>query len=158
MATRELPDSETVLQWLNAQRGPFNELLGLTFTAASKEELRAEVEVRQDHLQPYGIVHGGVLSSIVETMCSTGAGIVAFERGQATVGLENNTSFLRAVRQGKLQCVARPEHPGRTSQVWTTEIYDEEGKKVAVGRVRLLCFEEGSQVAGKAVEMPKAGS
>ncbi|HSR24744.1 MAG TPA: PaaI family thioesterase, partial [Candidatus Eisenbacteria bacterium] len=66
--------------------------------------------------------------------------LVAMPRGQRVVGLENSTSFIRAVRSGRLHASARPLTRGRTSQVWEASIYDEREQLVAHGRVRLLCL------------------
>ena len=56
------------------------------------------------------------------------------------VGLENHTSFIRAVRQGRVRAVARPITRGRTTPVWQCEVLDEQQRIVATGRVRLLCI------------------
>jgi uncharacterized protein (TIGR00369 family) len=87
-------------------------------------------------------VHGGVHCGVVETLASVGAAVVALPRGQRVVGLENSTSFVRAVSSGKLHAVARPVHRGRTTQVWEAWIRDEQDRLVAQGRVRLLCLDE----------------
>jgi uncharacterized protein (TIGR00369 family) len=100
-------------------------------------------------VQPYGIVHGGVHTGIIEAACSTGAAIVALARGQAVVGLENSTSFITAVRGGTLRVTATPVTRGRRTQVWQATVTDEAGKTCATGRVRLLCLEPGSELAGK---------
>jgi 1,4-dihydroxy-2-naphthoyl-CoA hydrolase len=68
--------------------------------------------------------------------------MVAHPRGQRVVGLENSTSFIRAVRTGRLYAFARPVTRGRMTQVWEAWIRDEEDKLVAQGRVRLLCMNE----------------
>jgi len=138
---------------LNAQRGGFNITLGLTFTRASVDEVACEVPVGPHLTQPYGLVHGGVYSSIVETLASVGAALYAMPKGLAPVGLENSTSFLRAVRGGKLVGVARPLQRGRTTQVWEVEIRGDDEKLVATGRVRLLCLEAGTAVAGETVQV-----
>jgi uncharacterized protein (TIGR00369 family) len=101
--------------------------------------------------QPYGLVHGGVYSSIVETLASVGAALFAMQKGQTTVGLENTTSFLRAVRSGTLFGISRPLHRGRATQVWEVEIRGDDGKLAATGRVRMLCLEPGATVAGEVV-------
>jgi uncharacterized protein (TIGR00369 family) len=59
--------------------------------------------------------------------------------GASAVGLENHTSFIRAVRQGTLTATARPITRGRTTQVWQCEVKDDQGQVTATGRVRLLC-------------------
>jgi uncharacterized protein (TIGR00369 family) len=58
------------------------------------------------------------------------------------VGLENNTSFIRAVSSGRLHAVARPVTRGRRTQVWEAWIRDEDERLVAQGRVRLLCLDQ----------------
>jgi uncharacterized protein (TIGR00369 family) len=89
-----------------------------------------------------GIVHGGVHCSAIESACSIGAGIASRARDPnlGAVGLENHTSFIRAVRSGRLRCVARPITRGRTTQVWEAEVRDDQDRVVATGRVRLLCI------------------
>ena len=114
--------------------------MGITILTASADEVTCEWEVSDRHHQGYGIVHGGVHCGVVETLASIGAAAVAMPRGQRVVGLENSTSFIRAVRSGRLHAVARPVTRGRTSQVWEASIYDEAERLVAQGRVRLLCL------------------
>jgi 1,4-dihydroxy-2-naphthoyl-CoA hydrolase len=151
-----MADPDVIAQ-LNARRGGFNLALGLVFTEASPDEVSCEVPVGPHLVQPYGLVHGGVYASIVETLASVGAAIFALPRGQTTVGLENTTSFLRAVRGGKLRGTARPLHRGRATQVWEVEIRGDDGKLAATGRVRLLCLEPGTAVAGETVELKPPG-
>ncbi len=115
--------------------------MGVTILTASAEEVTCSWEVGEKHHQGYGIVHGGVHCGVIETLASVGAALVAMPRGQRVVGLENNTSFIRAVRSGKLPGSARPVTRGRTTQVWEAWIRDEEGRLVAQGRVRLLCVD-----------------
>lgn len=114
--------------------------MGITILTATTDEVTCEWEVQEKHLQGYGIVHGGVHCGVVETLASIGAALVAHARGQRVVGLENNTSFIRAVRSGVLHAVARPVTRGRTTQVWETHIRDAEERLVAQGRVRLMCL------------------
>jgi 1,4-dihydroxy-2-naphthoyl-CoA hydrolase len=142
---------EVDLDALNQARGGFNENIGLTFVAASEDEVVAELTVKPELQQPYGIVHGGVHCAVIETVCSTGAAIAAMKNNQSVVGLENSTSFIRAVREGKLTCRATPVTRGRKSQVWAGTVTDESGRTVATGRVRLLCLDSGSMLAGETV-------
>jgi uncharacterized protein (TIGR00369 family) len=92
------------------------------------------------HLQPYGIVHGGVYCSVVETTASIGAAVWFGERGKV-VGVANHTNFLRAVRSGRVTATATPIHRGRSQQLWQVLINDEDGRDVARGEVRLQNLE-----------------
>ena len=137
---------ETLVERLNSSFGWVKEM-GIVILAASPEEVTCELEVGEKHLQPYGIVHGGVHCGVIESLASIGAALVAQPRGQRVVGLENSTTFIRAVRSGKLHGIARPVTRGRSSQVWEAWIRDDDSLLVAQGRVRLLCVDE-SRVLG----------
>lgn len=130
--------------------------MGIRFVRATADEVTAELEVGASHLQPYGIVHGGVHSGLIETIASIGAALAALSRGQSVVGLENHTSFLRAVREGVLRATARPLTRGRRTQVWEATVTDGEGRAIATGRVRFLALEAGAALAGETVMMKRS--
>lgn len=136
--------------------GGFDAALGFELVRASRDEVVLEYTVQERHLQPYGIVHGGVHCAAVESACSTGAGIDALARGLAVVGVENHTSFVRAVRSGRIRVTATPLSRGRRSQVWEATARSEAGEIVSTGRVRLLCLEAGSPLAGEPVGVKSA--
>lgn len=146
-----LPDN--IVELINARRGGFNEGLGLRFVHIAYDEIRAEIPVGPHLHQPYGLVHGGVYASIVETLASTGAAVNARPLGYHTVGLENSTSFLRAVREGTLQARAVPLTRGRRTQVWEVTVTGDDGRVAATGRVRMICLEVGAEVAGETVDI-----
>jgi uncharacterized protein (TIGR00369 family) len=124
--------------------------LGFRLVAISRDEVVLEYDVDDRHRQPYGIVHGGVHCAAVETACSTGAGADALARGQGVVGVENHTSFVHAVRSGRIRVTARPVTRGRRSQLWEATARDASGRIVSTGRVRLLAIAMGSELAGEA--------
>jgi 1,4-dihydroxy-2-naphthoyl-CoA hydrolase len=136
---------------LNGMLGGWNTGMGLRFLKATSDECIGELVVGPQHLQPYGIVHGGVHTGIIEAACSTGAAVSAGARGQSVVGLENSTSFITAVRGGTLRVTATPVTRGRRTQVWEAVVTNEDGRTCATGRVRLLCLEAGSELAGKSI-------
>jgi 1,4-dihydroxy-2-naphthoyl-CoA hydrolase len=138
---------------LNASASGWNLAMGIHFIRATADEVIAELEIASHHHQPYGIVHGGVHAGLIETVASVGAALAALPRGQSVVGLENNTSFLNAVREGKLRVTARPLMRGRRTQVWEATITDDAGRTVASGRVRFLALEGGTSLAGETVKV-----
>ena len=145
------PTPEAVAGMINENRDGWGVTNGLHFLRASRDEVACELEVGAHHLQAYGIVHGGVHAGVIETLASIGAALDAMPRGQSVVGLENHTSFVRAVRSGKLSARATPLTRGRRSQLWEGTVTDEAGRLVATGRVRLLCLEPQSEIAGETV-------
>jgi 1,4-dihydroxy-2-naphthoyl-CoA hydrolase len=102
----------------------------------SGERVRATISLNEDHHQPFGIVHGGVYTTLVETTASYGA--VAALGGGRAVGVSNHTDFLKAVRDGELRVEGTRLQLGRTMQLWQVSITDERDRLVAHGRVRLM--------------------
>jgi 1,4-dihydroxy-2-naphthoyl-CoA hydrolase len=140
---------------LNELREGWPGVMGISITHATQDEVRAELTVSTQHLQPYGVVHGGVHCGLIETLASIGAALYALPRGQSVVGLENSTSFVRAVRSGaKLHAISTPITRGRRTQVWEARVLDDEERIVATGRVRLLCLEPDQALAGEQVTTP----
>ncbi len=117
-----------------------NETLGFEFADMSADRVVVTWTVGKEHLQPYGIVHGGVYCSVVETAASVGAAIWFGDRGKV-VGVSNHTNFLRSVTDGVLTAVATPVHRGRSQQLWQVEVRDEQQRLVARGEVRLQNLE-----------------
>ncbi|MEZ4448203.1 MAG: PaaI family thioesterase [Nannocystaceae bacterium] len=148
-----LPEGADLVAYLNDHAGGYVRAMGLRFTRIDEDEVVCEVPVGPHLEQPYGIVHGGVYSTIAETCASVGAGVWALRRGRTVVGLENSTSFIRAVRSGVLHGVGRPLHRGRATHVWDIVITDDEGRTAATGRVRMMCLDPGATIAGETVEI-----
>lgn len=116
--------------------GAWVEHLGLQLTEVTPDRVVGTWTAEAKHHQPYGIVHGGVHCSVVETLASVAGAVWMGDRGQV-VGASNTTDFFRAVREGELVSVATPVHRGRSSQVWVVETRDGEDRLVARGQVRL---------------------
>ena len=118
------------------QSGPFVKHLGLEITELSGDRVVARWTASEKHHQPFGIVHGGVHASIVETLVSVGASVWLGDRGKC-VGVSNTTDFYRAVREGDLVSVGTPIHQGRSQQVWLIETHDDQDRLVARGQLRV---------------------
>ncbi len=138
---------------LNARLDGWNAAMGVRLVRATADEVTAEVEIGPPHHQAYGIVHGGVYAGLIETASSVGAALWARRNNQSVVGLENHTSFLHAVRQGRLSVTARPLMRGRRTQVWQATVTDGAGRMVAEGKVRLMSLEAGAALAGEQVRV-----
>src|SRR3954452_637073 len=123
----------------------FNGLLGTRFETVTGDEVVLRMTIEPKHHQPYGIVHGGVWCSLVETAASIGAGTWLGERGSG-VGVSNHTDFLRAAREGDVTVRATPIHRGRLQQLWLVEITDEQGRLNARGQVRLQNLETADRL------------
>ncbi len=113
----------------------FMRLLGLRFEEIGPERVVASFETGADHHQPWGLVHGGVFTAVIETVVTTGAYSAVKDRGQLAVGVNNVTDFLRPHQQGRLEVVAEPLQQTKSQQLWQAVITPEEdGKTVARGQ------------------------
>ena len=120
--------------------GPFVEHLGLRITEVRPDRVVATWTAAERHHQPYGIVHGGVHASVVETLASVGSAAWAGEHlaeGTRVVGVHNSTDFFRAVSSGDLTSTATPVHQGRSQQLWVVETRDADDRLVARGQLRV---------------------
>ncbi len=116
----------------------FDTELGLAYLDLGPDGGRAQLTITDKLLQPYGIVHGGVYCSIVESLASVSAAVwLADNGGGNVVGVNNNTDFLRAISSGIVTAESTPIHRGRRQQLWQITITDENDKLVARGQVRL---------------------
>jgi uncharacterized protein (TIGR00369 family) len=140
---------------LNQKLTGFDHTIGLVLLSATAERVEAELQIDDRHRQVHGVVHGGVYAAIVETLGSVGAFVAQGSDRAAVVGIENHTSFLRAIRTGKLHAIAVPLNRGRSTQVWEVRVETEDGKLAASGRLRTLCLEDGAVLAG--VDAPPLG-
>ncbi len=112
----------------------FDATIGLRFDEVTKDGVTASFEVTPGLLQPYGILHGGVLCSVVETVGSVSG---AHWSGGPVVGTSNHTNFIKAARSGRLTARSKPIHRGRTQQLWDVDITDERDRLIAKGQLRL---------------------
>jgi 1,4-dihydroxy-2-naphthoyl-CoA hydrolase len=120
-----------------AAASPFVRGAGLEVLTATGSEVTGRIDAGADHQTPWGVVHGGLYATAVESACSIGASVAVVDQGMFAVGLSNHTDFLRAHTEGPLDVRAWPIHQGRTGQLWQCDITREDGKLVAQGRVRL---------------------
>lgn len=141
---------------LDANRVGLDHLLGLRYESLEDARVVATLAVTQAHLQPYGLVHGGVYAAMVESVCSVGAALEVLGEGRNAVGLENTTRFHRGTRVGgRLRAEARPAvEPGENRARWEATITDEAGEVCATGQLVVAILASGAQVGGEAVALP----
>ena len=90
----------------------FAELLGTQWVSLDPDDARATIEISERHLQPYGIVHGGVYAALAESLTSAATYNAVKDDGMVAMGMSNDTSFLRPVREGTIKAIARARSPG----------------------------------------------
>lgn len=117
--------------------GAFVQAAGLEVDEVTATHVVAHLDVGPDHHTPWGVVHGGVYTTAVESAASIGASAAVAQHGQVAVGLTNTTHFVRSITVGRLRVDARALHQGRSQQLWQVDLADDSGRLVAHGELRL---------------------
>ena len=110
---------------------PFAAALGVEVVSAAPEEVRARVAWDASKCTSGGALHGGVLMGLADACGGMSAYLNLPEGAAGTTTIESKTNFLRAVRSGSVNAVTRPLHAGRTTIVIDTDLFDDDGKRVA---------------------------
>jgi 1,4-dihydroxy-2-naphthoyl-CoA hydrolase len=114
---------------------PFDRHYGLEILEAGEELVRGRVSVREELMQPSGVVHGGVYASIAEGLASLGTNVGVAGDGSIGLGMSNHSTFVRPIGGGTIHASARRRHRGRTTWVWDVELSDDEARVCALSRV-----------------------
>jgi 1,4-dihydroxy-2-naphthoyl-CoA hydrolase len=116
---------------------PFVAAMKFEVAESTGSRVTGHVDLGSDQHTPWGVVHGGVYTTAVESACSIGASLAVIDNGEYAVGLANHTDFLRPHVEGELRVTATPVQQGRTQQLWQCDIARADGKLVARGQLRL---------------------
>jgi uncharacterized protein (TIGR00369 family) len=115
-----------------AKQPPFAAFLGIKVTLVSPEKVTAELPVRDDFNNRFGIIHGGAIMALADKLGGT-ATTANLKPGQSTTTIESKTNFFAAVPVGDVAYAeTTPLHRGRTTMVWQTRITRGDGKLCAL--------------------------
>ena len=127
--------------WLAALPHTLANSLGIEITLLTAERVEATMPVDDRTRQPFGLLHGGANVALAETVASLGGAMQVDLETTAVVGIEINANHLRAKRDGVVHAVATPVHVGRSTQVWSIEIRDEQDRLVCISRCTMAIVE-----------------
>jgi uncharacterized protein (TIGR00369 family) len=119
----------------------FAEEIGVEWLGMDPDGARARIAVDKSHLQPYGIVHGGVYCSLAESLTSAATYLAVKDEGKIAMGQANDTSVLRPMREGTVTATAVARHRGSTTWIWDVELKDDEDRLVALSRMTIAVRE-----------------
>ena len=121
----------------SARPGSFMVEAGFEPVEVSGTHVTGHIDIDERHHTPWGIVHGGVYATAIETAASIGASSAVEAKGQFAVGLTNTTHFLRSITHGRVTVDAEALNQGRTQQLWKVDVRDDRNRLIAHGEVRL---------------------
>jgi uncharacterized protein (TIGR00369 family) len=118
-------------------RSHFDVLIGTEWLDDDPEHAVARVPVRDELRQPVGLMHGGVMSTLVESVCSRATALSVLGDGMIAMGQSISVSFMRPITEGHAEVRARARHRGRTTWVWEAEVLDAEERLCALAQMTI---------------------
>ncbi len=125
----------TIEEITERSKNTLSDFLGIEFTEITDNSISAIMPVTSNLKQPVGIVHGGANVVLAETLASTAANYAVDLENYYCVGLEINANHIRAVREGTISAITTPIHIGKTTHVWSTELFNEKGQITCISRM-----------------------
>jgi uncharacterized protein (TIGR00369 family) len=129
-------------------RSPFDELIGTEWLEDDPDHARVRLEVRDELRQPAGLLHGGVLSTLVESICSRATYAAVHRDGMLAMGQSISVNFIRPLTEGAVEIEARARHRGRTTWVWEAEARGADGKLAALAQMTIAVRPAPRQASG----------
>jgi len=111
---------------------PYADLVGMKVTLISKDKVLAELPVREELNNRFGVLHGGAVMSLADNIGGT-ATFANLRDGERTATIESKTNFFAPIPVGDTafaECT--PLHKGRTTMVWQTRITRGDGRLCAL--------------------------
>lgn len=119
----------------NQLRSDFDVLLGTEWVDDDPDHARVRIDMRDELRQPVGLLHGGVMSSLIESVCSRATALAVFDQGMIAMGQSISVSFIRPITEGAAEVHAKARHRGRTGWVWDAEVLNEADKLCALAQM-----------------------
>jgi 1,4-dihydroxy-2-naphthoyl-CoA hydrolase len=128
---------------------PFDELIGTEWLETGPELARGRIALVAHHMQPANHMHGGLFTTLAESICSMATNLAVMDEGRVALGQGVEATLIRSLSGGHLNAVARRRHAGRTIWVWDCELTDDEDRLCALVRITIAVREQRpSEAAG----------
>jgi 1,4-dihydroxy-2-naphthoyl-CoA hydrolase len=115
----------------------FDELIGTEWLSDDPDDARVRLPIRDELRQPFGLMHGGVMSTLVESVCSKATAGAVWGQGMGAMGQSIDLSFIRPVTDGAVEVRAKARHRGRTTWIWEAEVLNNDQKLCALARMTI---------------------
>lgn len=123
----------------SVKHAPYPNLIGMTIASLEFDRCRIDLELGERHLQPFGIVHGGVLATLIDT-ATFWAGFMRLPEDAGLVNVDLKLNYLKAVVSGSLRAEGECLRAGRQISYTTASVYDASNELVAHGTSTLMAL------------------
>ncbi len=126
---------------VNLPESPFDLLLKTEFLSYDPDAARARIRMGDEHRQPMAIMHGGVMASLIESLCSASTARAVVPDNMIAMGQHISVNFLRPVSKGGIEVEAYTVHRGRMTWVWRALVRDDDGRDCAAAQMTIAVRE-----------------
>jgi len=125
---------EDDINYINS-KNEFMKHNNIKVVCVTEEYVQVELEINNESLNPYGIVHGGAYY----TMSDCAAGMLARTDGRKYLTLNSSINYLKPVSSGKIKAISNIEHRGKSTCVLNVKVTDENETLLAVATFTMFC-------------------
>ena len=118
------------------------EHLGIEVTELGKDYVVGTMPVDKRTKQPFGILHGGASVALAETLASYAGFLTIDPQKYHVLGVEINANHLKMAKKGIVTRKCSPIKRGRSTQVWQTEIMNDDNELICISRITLMVLEK----------------
>lgn len=123
----------------SVKQAPYPNLIGMTIASIELDRCRIDLDLAERHLQPFGIVHGGVLATLIDT-ATFWAGFLRLPEEAGLVNVDLKLNYLKAVVGGHLRAEGECLRAGRQISYTTASVFDASNELVAHGTSTLMAL------------------
>ncbi|MBU3024659.1 hotdog fold thioesterase [Zobellia galactanivorans] len=132
---------EKILKVCNeSSKNTLMETLQIEYTDVGEDFLVGKMPVNPRVHQPDGVLHGGAMVALAESIGSMASYIFLDAQQFAIRGIEISANHVKSVREGEVFAKATILHKGRTTQLWDIKITDGEGKLISVCKLTTIAL------------------
>lgn len=134
-------DKQKILQQCNAfNKATLMETLDITYVDVGEDFLTAKMPVTPKVHQPDGVLHGGAMVALAESVGSAACYIFLDAKNFMIRGLEISANHVRSLSEGDVFATARFIHKGRTTQVWDIKLKDVDGRLISAVKLTTIAL------------------
>ena len=128
---------------------PYPQHLGMQLVSISVDQAAVKLKIEQCHLQPFGIVHGGVLATLIDTATFWSV-FLRLPEDAGLVNIDLKLNYLKSSSSGEMTAKGRCIRAGRSINYAEASIKDKEGNLLAHGTSTLMVLPgKGVRLAAK---------
>ncbi|MDT0295113.1 PaaI family thioesterase [Mesonia ostreae] len=116
------------------------ETLDIEFIEVGEDFLTAKMPVTPRVHQPDGVLHGGAMVALAESVGSAASFIFLDGKHFYIRGIEISANHIKSIASGEVFAKAQFLHKGRTTQVWDIKITDAEGSLISAVKLTTIAL------------------